>query len=131
MKRAHELTDDEIRILIAEDQGATWIPLAGIDGMKILSKGQHRNGLGPMRYELGNGDILAPDISNYPTDLNAMHEAWKSLTASEKDHFESALYGVVVGQAEYNRNDDAPYITNATARQRAEAYVITRNLALQ
>ena len=64
-------------------------------------------------------------IPNYLNDLNAMHEAWQTLTPSQKTRFESELYSVVIGQADYNRNDDSPYITNATAAQRAEAFLRT------
>lgn len=69
----------------------------------------------------------ATKLPNFLTDLNAVHEVWKQLPPSKKDMFESHLYGVVIGQAEYNRNDDAPYITNATARQRCEAMLKTYN----
>ena len=67
-------------------------------------------------------------IPDYLNDLNAMHEAWQTLTPSQKTCFESELYSIVIGQAEYNRNDDSPYITNATAAQRAEAFLKTLNL---
>ena len=67
------------------------------------------------------------NLPNYPNDLNAMHEAWKTLTPSQKVAFESHLYDVVVGGAEYHRNDDQPYITNATAAQRARAFLETLN----
>jgi len=65
---------------------------------------------------------------NYPKDLNAMHTAWLKLSPSEKERFESELYSIVIGEAEYNRNDDAGWITNATAEQRAEAFLKTLNL---
>ena len=64
-------------------------------------------------------------VPDYPNDLNAMHEAWKTLTPSQKTRFESEIYSVVIGDNDYNRNDDAPYITNATAAQRAEAFLRT------
>ena len=65
---------------------------------------------------------------NYPNDLNAMHDAWLTLSPSEKERFESELYSLVIGEAEYNRNDDAGWITNATAAQRAESFLKTLNL---
>ena len=64
-------------------------------------------------------------MPDYCNDLNAIHQAWRTLPPSQKDRFESELYSVVIGQADYNRNDDAPYITNATAKQRAEAFLRT------
>ena len=67
-------------------------------------------------------------IPDYLGDLNAMHQAWLTLSHFNRDCFESALYSVIVGQAEYNRNDDQPYITNATALQRARAFLETVGL---
>ena len=67
-------------------------------------------------------------IPDYLNDLNAMHQAWLTLSHFNRDCFESALYSVIVGQAEYNRNDDQPYITNATALQRARAFLETLGL---
>jgi hypothetical protein len=65
---------------------------------------------------------------NYPKDLNAMHDAWLKLSPSEKERFESELYSTVIGEAEFNRNDNAGWITNATAEQRAEAFLRTLDL---
>jgi hypothetical protein len=75
-------------------------------------------------YQKGRGK-LHQHLPDYLNDLNAMHEAWRTLPPSQKDRFESELYSVVIGEADYNRNDDAPYITNATAAQRAEAFMRT------
>jgi hypothetical protein len=69
--------------------------------------------------------VFVTNLPDYLNDLNAMHEAWQTLTPSQKTEFESELYLVIMGQAEYHRNDDAPYITNATASQRAEAFLRT------
>jgi len=69
--------------------------------------------------------VFVTNLPDYLNDLNAMHEAWRTLTPSQKTEFESELYLVIMGQAEYHRNDDAPYITNATASQRAEAFLRT------
>ena len=67
-------------------------------------------------------------LPDYLNDLNAMHDAWLTLSLSEKEQFESELYSIVIGGAEYNRNDDAGWITNATAAQRAESFLKTLNL---
>jgi hypothetical protein len=69
-----------------------------------------------------------PEFPDYLNDLNAMHDAWLKLSPSEKERFESHLYSIVIGEAEYNHNDDAGWITNATAAQRAEALLKTLNL---
>ena len=67
-------------------------------------------------------------LPDYLNDLNAMHDAWLKLPPSEKERFESELYSIVIGEAEFNRNDDAGWITNATAEQRAKAFIKTLNL---
>ena len=67
-------------------------------------------------------------LPDYLNDLNAMHDAWLKLPPSKKERFESELYSIVIGRAEYNRNDDAGWITNATAAQRAESFLKTLNL---
>jgi len=73
-------------------------------------------------------DGLMEHIPDYLNDLNAMHEAWLTISPYQKDRFESELHSVVIGLAEFNRNDDAGWITNATATQRAEAFLKTLNL---
>lgn len=78
-----------------------------------------------IQYEAQRADGKWGSIPDYLNDLNAMHEAWKTLTPSQKEAFEGNLYTVVVGLAEYHRNDDHPFITNATAAQRAEAFLMT------
>jgi len=74
------------------------------------------------------GKLPHEALPDYLHDLNAMHAAWLKLSPSEKERFESELYSIVIGEAEYNRNDDAGWITNATAEQRAEAFLRTLDL---
>ena len=76
------------------------------------------------RYD-GSYEPVEP---NYCNDLNAMHRAWQTLTLAQKRKFETELYKVIIGDGDYNRNDDAMNITNATSRQRAEAFVRTLGL---
>jgi len=78
------------------------------------------------RYPNGGG--VARSWPNYPGDLNAMHAAWLKLSPSEKERFESELYSIIIGWSAYNNNDDAGWITNATAAQRAEAFLRTLDL---
>jgi hypothetical protein len=56
-------------------------------------------------------------------DLNLCHAVWTTLSYSEHETFEHCLYTEVVGNAEYHGNDDRPYITNATAKQRANVLI--------
>jgi hypothetical protein len=69
-----------------------------------------------------------PFPPDYIYDLNLMHAAWLTLPPSEKERFESELYSIVIGWSAYNNNDDAGWITNATASQRAEAFLKTLDL---
>jgi hypothetical protein len=87
-------------------------------------------GISPINVEQGLTDrqICSWKLPDYLQDLNAMHEAWLTLPHYLRDRFEGQLYSIVIGQAEFNRNDDAPYITNATAAQRAEAFLKTLGL---
>ena len=77
----------------------------------------------PPGIPYGYTDSCMGYFPDYLNDLNAIHQAWLILSPSEKERFESELYSIVVGEAEYNRNDDAGWITNATAAQRSEAFL--------
>ena len=73
-------------------------------------------------YYVPYKDIHIGDPIN---DLNAIHEAWKTLTPREKQRFEYEIYSVVIGEADYNRDVDEAHITNSTSAQRAEAFLKT------
>lgn len=72
--------------------------------------------------------VYIEDLPDYHDDLNACYDMWLTLSADDKIIFEAQLYNVVVGDAEYHHNDDAPLITNATALQRVEAFLRTHDL---
>jgi len=68
----------------------------------------------------------APDYLN---DLNAMHEAWLSIPDEWKSKFERELHCLVIG--EHARNfvmHQEQRVTNASAAQRAEAFLKTLGL---
>ena len=67
-----------------------------------------------------NGAELRPDIPDYCTDLNAMHEAEKTLFPYYATVYANKLARVT--KADYL--DDTEYFC-ATARQRAEAFLRT------
>ncbi len=116
MKQASELTNDELRILIAEDQG--W------------QKTRPNESCCKTYFKPREQVVFEHEPPNYPTCLNAMHEAEKVFwTDSQAMTFHTNKLGQVVHKTSVFKSNP-PLIAYATARQRAEAYVITRNLAL-
>ena len=95
------------------------IAIAEACGWQRIYAGRNMGSL----YGFKKGNHRAHSIPDYLNDLNAIHQAWRTLTHRQKTRFESELYSVVIGQTDYNQNDDAPYITNANAAQRAEAFL--------
>ena len=63
----------------------------------------------------------APD---YLRDLNAMHEAEKTLTEAQRDEYTTRLKGIVSGFSQ-SELQYAWMLTFATAAQRAEAFLRT------
>jgi len=71
-------------------------------------------------YYLGNEDIVSPQIPEYTSDLNAMHEAMKTLSPKMGIEFCSHLDDMdILGDWD---------MLTATAAQRAEAFLRTLNL---
>ena len=68
-----------------------------------------------------NGAELRPDIPDYCTDLNAMHEAEKTLTPKNWNNY-SENWWIYCKLLRVNDADEA---IHATARQRAEAFLRT------
>ena len=66
---------------------------------------------------------------NYPRDLSAMREAVKSLNSPEYSLFQDYLYTLTRESWKASGDTHARFVTEATARQRAEAYAVARNLA--
>ena len=56
-------------------------------------------------------------LPDYLNDLNAMHEAEKTLTDKAHEEFRLNLYDVI--------GDDSRLIVSSTAAQRAEAFLLT------
>lgn len=70
--------------------------------------------------------IMAANVPDYPNDLNAMHEAEKTLTNDEwDDKFYHWLGFVVSGGQEEQLWQWRKMIVHATAAQRAEAFLRT------
>ena len=140
------MTDEELQMIIAKDQGFTEVE-PWLNGRRCFEL------RGKPAY-VGYG---IDDIPNYPQDLNAMHEAEKSLsTETYKYRWGHTVYGsneyadyhqllnygnmpchLLDGCGKYEDTPDAPQPMRelaggiyATARQRAMAYVLVRKLAL-
>lgn len=105
-----ELSDKELRIRVhnlryptdqIEYAGNGFIACSGLSGQQI--------------YALIDGNI-----DDYPKDLNAMHELWITMNPELRYTYELNLAQVTNAHPECNWN-----ITNATARQRSEAFVLT------
>lgn len=71
-------------------------------------------------------------LPNYPADLNAMHEAEKTLIAkSQQDRFVHRLWFVIgagVHVAHIGWDSQEWILIHSTAAQRAEAFIRTLNL---
>ena len=99
------MTDEQINAAIAEACG--WKAVC-IDGGSGFYKG------------FDNGAELRPDLPDYCSDLNAMHEAEKIVTSDCNLTYSSELARIT--DAHYS---DDPDFFCATARQRAEAFLRT------
>ena len=90
------------------------IAIAGACGWKQIPDG---------RWKLdGKVELFLP---NYLNDLNAMHEAVKSLPQNLKSRYFACLCAVVSGAISLNGYSEA---TEAIAAQRAEAFLRTLDL---
>ncbi len=106
------MTDERINQRIAEVCG--WRDLT-IEGGSGFYKG------------FDNGAELRPDLPDYVNDLNAMHEAEKVLDIKQVELFADIMYNLCVeGKVTTpNRLGWRFALLNATARQRAEAFLRT------
>jgi hypothetical protein len=101
------MNEQDQRIAIAEACG--WTREAGVTGF--------------VRWRSPGGYIpaLLPD---YPRDLNAMHEAERTMTEAQHESYWRNLIKVCIDPENNNRS----WIHLATAKQRAEAFCLTLNL---
>lgn len=123
-KQVSDLSDDELRIMVAEL--ADWergpekdIRIHGLGIIASAGKCWHRRG------EEDNWQDNPPD---FPNDLNAMNEAEKTILA--KDGFRWMEYlQECCGTPRAARNVTVKHLMNeyrADARQRAEAFVLAK-----
>jgi len=110
------MTDEQINIAIAESLG--WHSKSGANGgVKWVDKdGIGRNGGGLYGYGY-NDELKLSHLPNYTSDMNAMHEAEKVLTAEQRRSYVNCIFNLPVSECESN--------TFATAAQRAKAFLRT------
>jgi hypothetical protein len=105
------MTNEQINEAIAEACGWDLFPweVSGEDGWNQW-----------VRSPSGELCFYEGSIPDYCNDLNAMHEAWLSLSLEDKFGFDRQLQRVLL-----TSEDGTYWLTNATARQRAEAFLKT------
>ena len=115
------LTDKQLRVRVASALGIINIEKADYATCDIESTG--------CWYGKKNGMLV--DVPDYPNDLNAMHEIINDPMISGdwsrpqgKGHYLNNLSIVVLGRLPFC-DPDWWLIMNATARQRAQAFVLT------
>ncbi len=129
------MTDMELRIKVAELTGE-WSRIAMSEDVwpEGIEEGWEAGGR-PFGHHDGHGHpkhmVLLPD---YPNDLNAIHEATLKIPKEKWADWRATLFkilGYVPGRSEDEIIDDVMTAEldfkfgNATARQRAEAFVAT------
>jgi hypothetical protein len=107
MNTISELTDEQKRLKIAEACGKHQY-------LGCLSHGSRCTNCGELIGEPQHY-IRPPDYLN---DLNAMHEAWKTLSEEKKHRFQAHLQRIVVDEFQSDS-----WLICAEARQRAEAFL--------
>lgn len=117
------MTDQEINIAIAKACGWRFVP----EHDRMTPQGHEVAGypqrwIGPDNMEYFE-DIPYPDYCN---DLNAMHEAWQTLTEPEHHKWTIILQGIV--QRDGHITGPCRSVSNATARQRADAFLRVKKL---
>lgn len=109
------MTQEAQRIAIAEACGWTDIDI----------QGEYCFGTQPARSELDARQFMM-ELPQYVYDLNAMHEAEKTLNDIQRIHFSTQI--MHLHNAKGGRGCSAFDYGHATAAQRAEAFLRTLNL---
>jgi hypothetical protein len=113
------LNDNEIIISIAEGCGWTR-DVAG----QWLDPDRFYRPSGSLTYAQHSVEFNSGGLPDFLNDLNAMHEVEKTLSVMGLARYNFELHRIVVNQ-EGLTCEAAGWVTNATARQRAEAFLRT------
>lgn len=111
------MTNDQKRIAIAEKRGWKYILVNKFPNYNLM-------GVPPTSSHLHH------QIPNYLSDLNAMHEALKSIRPDDRgnppDKWEDWLHFVEILGAHFTGEEDVAF---ATARQLADAFLLATGVA--
>jgi hypothetical protein len=130
------MTPKEQRIAIAEACGWTFLSIQ--DNLTKGNSDPYSAPVGfrpdPAKWYPGEGayaghgsDGPVIELPNYPNDLNAMHEAFRSIPDEMRQVFWWRL-SEIVGHDVYDCANKPWKVFDATAAQRAEAFLRTLNL---
>lgn len=144
LEQVRAMSDEELRIRVAELCGAKWMlmgsPLLG----RTLVEGTCVDFRLKQGLKLADGTEKIEQVhslKNYPRDLNAMHEAVETLDVGKRGRFMCELAEILewppypvqslpIGVASIELPFDRWFeCANATARQRAEAFVLVMEAA--
>jgi hypothetical protein len=118
------MNDQEINAAIAESRGLYIAPDLADDLTMWLCSKQEPNGIKSV-FGLTKKAAFAELAPHYTTDLNAMHEAWLTLTRDLRLDFWCNLQTVCAKETPHTSKPGDFDTGNATARQRAEAFLRT------
>lgn len=116
------MTNEQIRIAIAEKCG--WVRLERSTG--IITKYPVDTARSAKLWWLDSYGKVAYWVPNYPEDLNAMHEAEKTIKGEDQVKYYYELLLAVTGR--YTRLETDFNFLHATAHQRSEAWCRTFEL---
>ena len=126
LEQIKQLSDDEIRIKVAELLGWQCVTEEetsdGIDWAGFSPDGTLNSGVNAGEYRGYGSCGYRFVLPNYPHDLNACAAMEDTLDDSQKDSFEYLL-GIVIGPG---RERWRWHLLHATARQRCEAFIVTK-----
>jgi hypothetical protein len=128
IEELNKLSDEELRARCGRAHGFTLVRVEGspVDG-RLLTRLVKPDGDTELQFWWDERDLDSAwpktwqYMPNYTTDLNAMHEAWATLSEKLKWRFKDILQRVLIKTYEENS-----WLIAATARQRCIAFILTK-----
>ena len=130
LQEIQKLTDDELRVRVAELAGAKWQEVPPRDGYSYRPKRLlsfhtwdfDSPRCAPLPFPNQQGDAYSGP--NYPADLNACAEFERTLTKIQRQDYAGELRWAT--KAEFMEEDAEVFVVaHASARQRCEAFLAT------